>query len=88
MKMNGVAATTSGTVATVLVSASEFMRCSPVLLVTMICEFVPRILACKSSLKPVMIPSVAIKAATPIVTPAIEINVLKEMVRLRRFARR
>ena len=52
------------------------------------CAVVPRILDCTSSLNPVMIPTVPIKAATPSVIPAIETMVLKEMVRLRRFARR
>jgi len=61
---------------------------SPVRVVTMMCEFVPRILDCRSSLKPVMMPSVAIRAATPMVTPIMEMSVLNEMVRLRRLARR
>jgi hypothetical protein len=51
-------------------------------------DVVPRIFACKSSLKPVMIPSVPIKAATPNVMPATETNVFSEMVRWRRLARR
>src|SRR5262249_15186205 len=47
---------------------------------TMIWAVVPNILAWMSSLKPVMIPTVPIKAATT--------KVLSEIVRLRRLARR
>src|SRR5512138_3234437 len=49
---------------------------------------VPRILACMSSLNPVMMPTVPIKAATPRVIPVTDTNVFSEMVRLRRLARR
>src|SRR5689334_24328219 len=54
----------------------------------MICAVVPRILAWMSSLKPVMMPTVPIKAATPSVIPVTETKVFKEMVRFRRLARR
>ena len=55
---------------------------------TRICAVVPRIFACTSSLNPVMIPTVPINAATPSVMPTMDTIVLKEMVRLRRLARR
>ena len=54
----------------------------------MIWAVVPRIFAWMSSLKPVMMPTVPIKAATPRVMPVTETNVLSEIVRLRRFARK
>jgi hypothetical protein len=41
-----------------------------------------------SSLKPVMIPTVPINAATPKVIPVTETNVFNEMVRFRRLARK
>src|SRR6476619_2101943 len=55
---------------------------------TMMCAVVPKIFACMSSLKPVMMPTVPIKAATPKVIPVTETTVFREIVRLRRLARR
>src|SRR6476660_3368861 len=55
---------------------------------TMMCAVVPKILECRYSLKPVMIPTVPIKAATPKVMPVTETTVFREIVRLRRLARR
>src|SRR6476646_8097472 len=55
---------------------------------TMMWAVVPKILACMSSLKPVMMPTVPVKAATPKVMPVTETIVFREIVRLRRFARR
>ena len=55
---------------------------------TMMWAVVPKILACMSSLNPVMMPTVPIKAATPKVMPVTETKVFREIVRLRRLARR